>query len=194
VVHVSETWPAWATEPIEIVEPDPAWPDRASALRADLEDRLAPWLEGDVEHVGSTAVPGLAAKPVIDLLAPVRLASAAVELHRPLIEAGWELVPPELDGRAWRRLYVLAEGGRRRAHLHLVDPSHPRWHDEVIFRDRLRQRPDLASAYVHLKRLAASTYRDDRDAYTEAKSDFVHRVLTEAEADPASPHNRGATR
>jgi GrpB-like predicted nucleotidyltransferase (UPF0157 family)/uncharacterized cupin superfamily protein len=184
---VSETWPAWATEPIEIVDPDPAWTARAAALREDLEDRLGPWLEGDIEHVGSTAVPGLAAKPVLDLLAPVRLGSVAAELHRPLAEAGWELVPPELDGRAWRRLYVLAEGSRRRAHLHLVDPSDPRWCDEVTFRDRLRQRPDLAAAYARLKRLAAAAHRDDREAYTDAKSDFVHRVLAEPGADPTSP-------
>jgi GrpB-like predicted nucleotidyltransferase (UPF0157 family)/uncharacterized cupin superfamily protein len=184
---VSESWPAWATEPIEVVDPDPAWATRAASLRADLEDRLGPWLEGSIEHVGSTAVPGLAAKPVIDLLAPVRLIAVADRLHGPLVEGGWELVPPELDGRAWRRLYVLAEGSRRRAHLHLVDPSHPRWSDEVTFRDQLRQRPDLASDYARLKRLAATAHRDDREAYTDAKSDFVRRVLAEPAADPASP-------
>jgi GrpB-like predicted nucleotidyltransferase (UPF0157 family)/uncharacterized cupin superfamily protein len=181
---VSQSWPAWATEPIEIVDPDPAWAARAAALREDLEDRLGPWLEGDIEHVGSTAVPGLAAKPVVDLLAPARLGSVADRLHRPLAEAGWELVPPELDGRAWRRLYVLAEGGRRLAHLHLVDPSNPRWCDEVTFRDQLRQRPDLATAYARLKRLAAVAHRDDREAYTDAKSDFVRRVLAEPGANP----------
>jgi GrpB-like predicted nucleotidyltransferase (UPF0157 family) len=186
---VSESWPAWATEPIEIVDPDPAWATRASALRADLEDRLAPWLEGSIEHVGSTAVPGLAAKPVVDLLAPVPVGSATEEAHGPLTTAGWELVPPELDERSLRRLYVLAEGSRRRAHLHLVDPDHPRARAEVVFRDQLRQQPELAGTYERLKRVAAARHRDDREAYTEAKSDFVQQVLDAAEA-ASSCHRR----
>ncbi len=135
-------WPAWATREVELSEPDPVWERHASELRADLERRLVHWLEGHVEHVGSTAVAGLAAKPVIDLMAPV---SSLVESGRAadvLAEAGWHLVPPDLDQRPWRRMHVLPEADRRVAHLHLVETAHPQWREVLLFRDRRLRHED----------------------------------------------------
>lgn len=173
---MSEGWPAWATEEVRIEDPDPAWKRVAVALIAVLEPRLAPWLDGRVEHVGSTAVPGLAAKPVVDLMAPVTSLASTPDADPVLADAGWELVPPELDDRPWRRFYVLPDGDRRRAHLHLVARTHPRWVAALAFRDRLRERPDLAASYAELKRSATASHPDDREAYTAAKSTFVERV------------------
>lgn len=174
---MSEGWPAWATQKIEISEPDPVWEQRAAELADDLEQRLAPWLEGRVEHVGSTAVPGLPAKPVIDLMAPVNSLAESEGADGVLAEAGWHLVPPELDQRPWRRMHVLSDGSRRLAHLHLVEPAHPRWREVLVFRDQLRQRPELAAEYARVKRLAAQEHEDDREAYTESKSTFVRGVI-----------------
>ena len=173
-----EDWPSWATEKVEIVQPDPNWPKLARGLAEDLHDRLRAWLDGNIEHVGSTAVPGLPAKPVIDLMAPVTSVQLSHEADSTLTEAGWQLVPPHLDNRPWRRFYVLADGASRVAHLHLLERSSPRWHEVLAFRDALRSRPALVAAYAKVKRAAAEAHPDDREGYTAAKSDFIHEVLT----------------
>lgn len=174
---MDDRWPAWATQRVEIIDWDPTWEQRAGNLISDLEHRLAGWLAGSVEHVGSTAVPGLAGKPVIDLLAPVSSLEHAPAADNALAPAGWQLVPPELDRRPWRRMYVLPQGDRRLAHLHLVEREHPRWRELLLFRDRLREHSELAKEYARVKRLAARAHPDDREAYTEAKSAFVSAVL-----------------
>jgi GrpB-like predicted nucleotidyltransferase (UPF0157 family) len=174
---MSDSWPACATEPIAVVPPDPTWQSQAADLIVSLRPLLEPWLDGDIEHVGSTAVPGLAAKPVLDLLAPVTALEECDAAVEPLADAGWELVPPELDGRPWRRLYVLPDGARRVAHLHLVERAHEHWHATVTFRDRLRQHPELVAEYAELKRRLAEASTDDREAYTDGKTDFVRRVV-----------------
>jgi GrpB-like predicted nucleotidyltransferase (UPF0157 family) len=177
---VEDSWPAWATQPVEIVAADPRWAARAADLLRALEPILDPWLEGRPEHVGSTAVPGLAAKPIVDLMAPVRSLDEARAADGPLAAVGWQLVPPELDGRPWRRMYVLPDGDRRAAHLHLVEATHPRWRDTRRFRDELRRHPQLIEEYARLKRTAAQAHGEDREAYTHAKSAFVDRVLRDA--------------
>jgi GrpB-like predicted nucleotidyltransferase (UPF0157 family) len=177
VTDEDAAWPAWATQPVEMAEPDPRWPSEAAALAVDLADRLAPWLAGSIEHVGSTAVPDLPAKPVLDLMAPVRDLADALEAETALAVDGWVLVPSELDERPWRHLFVLPDGDRRCAHLHLVEPSHPKWAATLRFRDTLRRQPGLAVEYAALKRAAAAAHRHDREAYTDAKSAFVTAVL-----------------
>lgn len=172
-------WPAWATERVAVVDPDPAWAPRAANLIDDLRALLSAWLDGEIEHVGSTSVPGLPAKPTIDLMAPVGSLTEAEDATGPLEAAGWHLVPPHLDGRPWRRMYVLPDGSRRVAHLHLVERSHPRWADTLRFRDALRGDRSLATRYAEAKRAAARAHPDDREAYTSAKADFVREVLAE---------------
>jgi GrpB-like predicted nucleotidyltransferase (UPF0157 family) len=174
---VTDGWPAWAVEPVQLSEWDPAWLVRGAVLAADLEEQLAGWLEGSIEHVGSTAVPGLTAKPVVDLLAPVASLAVGVPVDEVLAAGGWHLVPPELDQRSWRRMYVLADADRRVAHLHLVETSHPRRREMVGFRDRLRRDPALAAAYARVKRSAAAAHHDDREAYTQAKGTFIDDVV-----------------
>jgi GrpB-like predicted nucleotidyltransferase (UPF0157 family) len=173
---MSADWPAWALQVVEIEPPDPTWASLARDLVAALQRRLHPWLGGAIEHIGSTAVPGLPAKPVVDLMAPVTVLAACPAADPVLARAGWQLVPPELDERPWRRFYVLPEGDRRLAHLHLVEGTHPRWRDTITFRDALRAEPELAAAYAAVKRIAAEAHRDDREAYTTAKSAFVEQV------------------
>jgi [ribosomal protein S5]-alanine N-acetyltransferase len=172
-----QAWPVWAREPVRIIEPDPSWPRLAATLQVDLAPRLAPYLDGPIEHVGSTAVPGLPAKPVIDLLAPVRSLQPIEDAEVALSGTGWHLVPPDLDDRSWRRLFVLPDGARRVAHLHLVEAAHPKAQEELRFRDLLRVRPDLARIYAEVKRFAASTYEYDREAYTAAKAGVIRAML-----------------
>ncbi|GAA1027583.1 MULTISPECIES: GrpB family protein [Amycolatopsis] len=174
--------PDWAYERPEVHPPDPTWASRGSALCAELTRLLSPWLAaGQVEHVGSTAVPGLAAKPVLDVMASMRdLSTETVSAVVPVLSAGgWCFVPPELDVAApWRRFFVLpdAAGRRRVAHLHLLPEGHPRWQAQLKFRDALRADPGLAEEYAEVKRRLAGEVTD-REEYTAGKTDFVRRAL-----------------
>ncbi|MFD5824229.1 GrpB family protein [Lentzea sp. NPDC060358] len=169
--------PEWAHERAELRPHDPRWALRAAAEAAELEELLAPWLTRGVEHIGSTAVPGLAAKPVVDLMASVT-DLAAVDPAR-LAARGWVHVPPELDNRPWRRFHVKpdATNRHREAHLHLIAAGHHRWADQLRFRDALRADRDLARRYETLKRRLAALSGHDREAYTEGKAEFVATAL-----------------
>lgn len=173
--------PPWAHEKTAVHPPDPAWADRARLECARLSRLLAPWLADGVEHVGSTSVPGLAAKSVLDIMASVTDPDAVAEQASPRLAAdGWHYVPPELDsGASWRRFYVKpdAAGQRRFAHLHVIAAGHPRWAEQLAFRDALRSDGRLAADYAELKRRLAQEHGADREAYTAAKGAFVAAAL-----------------
>lgn len=169
-------WPGWAAESVEIRAYDPAWRHLAAVVAATLSEGLAPWLDGAIEHVGSTAVPGLASKSVVDIMAPVQDLATCAGADAPLRALGWCLVPPRLDRRPWRRFYVLAGGDRRMAHLQLVERSHIRWRQTLQFREVLRHDSHAASAYEELKRSAARMHPNDREAYSLAKAAFIEQV------------------
>ncbi len=181
---MSDGVPAWAYEKAEVLPHDPRLAERARAERGRLAGLLAPWLVDGVEHVGSTAVPGLAAKPVIDLMASVADPDAVVaQAGEPLAADGWCYVPPELDsGGAWRRFFVKpdASGQRRVAHLHVIRAGHPRWAEQLAFRDALRRDDRLAVSYEELKHRLAAQHAGDREAYTDAKAEFVADALRRA--------------
>lgn len=170
-------WPAWATEPVDIADPDPSWRARGEALRAELQAQLAPWLCAGVHHVGSTSVPDLAAKPILDLMAGVDTMDHAADIARILGPQGWHAVPPALDRRAWRRFFVQVRDDRRVAHLHVMVPDEPRWSEQLVFRDRLRASPALRDEYAALKRLLARALAHDRETYSAAKAEFVAGVV-----------------
>ena len=155
---------------VEVVEYDPAWP---STYRAEC-DRLAPLLPASVElhHFGSTAVPGLAAKPVIDMIALVADLDAPIAA---LVQLGGYQYPQAFNATlAHRRFLCYPTATHRTHHLHFVDEP-GELERRLRFRDRLRADPVLAGEYATLKRMLAERYRDDREAYTEAKSEFVKR-------------------
>jgi GrpB-like predicted nucleotidyltransferase (UPF0157 family) len=174
----SSTWPAWATERVKVVDYDPSWAARGAHERQLLQEHLAPWLHGHVEHVGSTAIPGLAAKPILDLQAPVQDLAVAEQIAPLLATHHWHYVHPDLDQRPYRRFFVKVIDGRRAAHLHLLPADSPRWHQQLAFRDALRTHPELVRAYAQLKDDLAARYPDDREAYTVGKQQFVDEVLT----------------
>lgn len=170
-------WPAWATETVELAAPEADWPSRGRLAAQSLTSVLRPWLMEPIEHVGSTAIPGLVAKPILDLLAIVADLGIAEEVAQRLAPAGWHYVPPQLDGRADERFFVQVIGGHRAAHLHLMPADVRRWQDMVRFRDALRGDEQLAAAYGRLKAELAEQHRNDREAYTAAKRDFIDGVL-----------------
>jgi len=162
---------------VELHPPDKAWRERGIQAGRLLEAALAAWLVAPVELVGSTAVPGLPAKPILDLQAAVADLACASRVAATLAPAGWQYVPPELDARPWRRFFAQIADGHRIAHLHLMTRSSPRWSEQVVFRDALRADPALAQRYTTLKQSLATRYADDREAYTAAKGNFIRAVL-----------------
>lgn len=177
--------PAWAVEGVHLSAYDPRWPECAAGYADELRPVLARWLLGPIEHVGSTAIPGLVAKPVIDLMAQVTDTDAvAGQAGRALGEMNWSYVPPELDGRPWRRFFVKvsSDGRHRLAHLHLMSAGAARWDQQLRFRDALRARPALRDEYAAVKSRLASTYAGDRERYTEEKAAFVTRVMCDLDA------------
>ncbi len=174
---MTDAVPGWAVEPVRVVDPDPDWPRQAAELREQLGGLLGRWLTTDIEHVGSTAVAGLAAKPILDLMAGLADLDRAPEIAAALAGHGWHYVPPELDTRPYRRHFVHVVGGHRHAHLHLMRPGTADWQRHLDFRDRLRSDPALRDAYAALKQRLAAVHANDREAYTEAKSTFIATAL-----------------
>ena len=171
--------------PIVLVPYDPAWPAIFAAARDALLVACGPLVVA-VEHVGSTAVVGLAAKPTIDLLvATPTLADA--DACVPRLEAiGWRYDAThehELPER--RYLQRLAADGAHTHHVHVVPAGNWFFDEQVLFRDWLRAHPDDARAYGALKLELASRLRDDRVGYTDAKGPFIRAVLARARV--ASP-------
>jgi GrpB-like predicted nucleotidyltransferase (UPF0157 family) len=159
--------------PIEIVPYDASWPGRYEEERR----RLAGMLPGArIEHIGSTAVPGLAAKPTIDVMALV----ADLDLPIPvLLERGRYEFPAEYNAGLERRRWLCRPSAAVRLfHLHLVDDA-ALLERHLRFRDALRGDAALAREYESLKRSLAEQFRTDREGYSAAKSAFVRAALGE---------------
>ena len=166
-----------ADEPIRLMSSDSAWPGRFELERAALEEAIGEWIDGGIHHVGSTAVPGLEAKPIIDILAGIRDLENARACFAPLAGLGYLYAPYLPQEMHW---FCKPDPARRTHHLHLVPAGTPRFHDELTFRDRLRADPRLAADYAALKRHLAKRHRDDREAYTDAKGVFIRAALTDS--------------
>ncbi len=181
---------ARSADVIALVDYDPLWPqnfaEESGHIRAALGDSVVA-----VEHFGSTAVPGLSAKPIIDLLVAVRSLAEARERAIPALEA--------LGYSYWRddpapdRMFLvkgLPPKGPRTHHVHIVEPGtsySPRlgeftFMDRLLFRDALRADPEEAKRYAALKRDLAERFPGDREAYTDGKTEYVYSVTQKARA------------
>lgn len=169
--------PRWVDEGIVVVEYDASWPDRFAVQAAVLEPLLAEWLVEPVHHVGSTSVPGLAAKPVIDILGPVVSLSDSEGSIEVLRSAGWFYTPYLSDTMHW---FCYPSPSRREFHLHLVPRGSAWYRQELAFRDYLRAHPPVAREYEQRKRILAERHPHDREAYTEGKADMVLRISADA--------------
>lgn len=163
-----------ADEPIRIGPYNPDWPARFEQERAALAAAIEPWIADGIHHVGSTAVPGLDAKPIVDILVGVRDLEESRECFEPLARLDYMYAPFLSDQMHW---FCKPHPSRRTHHLHLVPAGSRHYLDELAFRDRLRADRKTAEEYAALKRALASRFGQDREAYTDAKSEFIHRVL-----------------
>lgn len=170
-------------ERVELVAYDDQWPTMFDQAAEELLHALAPWVL-DIEHIGSTAVPGLAAKPVIDIQVGVRSLDDTSNIVVAVTSLGYEYVP-ELEGEVPNRRYFRRWSGGRRTHqIHLVERNDLDWWERhVRFRDWLRTHPGDRAAYEALKLGLAAEHAYDRETYTDKKSDFVRAIEAKAATD-----------
>jgi GrpB-like predicted nucleotidyltransferase (UPF0157 family) len=164
-------------EQIHLVPYDPSWPQLFVEEHALLGSVLSPWLGGPIEHIGSTAVPGLTAKPILDIMAGVRDLSSSVDARAALADVNYVYFPYRPDVMHW---FCKPSPVRRTHHLHLVPVRSQLWADRLVFRDYLRRSTAVAAEYAALKIALAEQHRFDREAYTDAKGEFVRSILRRA--------------
>ncbi len=167
---------------IEVRDYDSSWPVLFDEECQRLQGVFGPTVT--IEHIGSTSVPGLAAKPIIDLLIGVRsLAEAKSACIEPLLALRYTYIPEYEtwlpDGLFFRK----GIPGPWTHHVHVMEPSNPRWQDHLLFRDYLRAHPETASAYGSLKKSLAVAFGDDIEGFRNAKHAFVKTVTEKARSE-----------
>jgi GrpB-like predicted nucleotidyltransferase (UPF0157 family) len=165
---------------VELVAHDSAWPGMFAAEANRLRGVLDPAQIIGIEHFGSTAVPGLAAKPIIDILIAVAsLAVAKATMVDPITSLGylyWAENP-----KSDRMFFVKGmppHGVRRTHHVHITEPGGEMWCRRLAFRDHLRAHPDEARRYEALKYELADRFANDRERYTDAKTEYLESVYS----------------
>ena len=157
------------TSRVQVVPYDEDWPQVFEAEAAQIRAALGGELRV-IEHIGSTAVPGLPAKPVIDIAISVE---SLDDLDTDAIESlGYTYVPKFEEELPNRRYFTRGD-----YHLHVYEEEHEEFLDYVRFRDYLRTHPEDAELYGSLKLKLASEHPEDREAYQEAKAPFVARLV-----------------
>jgi len=170
-------------EEIQVVPYDPAWPERFRQEKAHLLSCLPRDLVRRVEHFGSTAVPGLAAKPIVDMLVEVTdLSETRVRIAPVLETQGYDYFwrPTHGDDGPPFYAWFIKRNPQTRArthHVHMVEKTFQQHWDQLRFRDYLIDQPDVAREYERLKLELASKYAHDREAYTNGKGQFIADVI-----------------
>lgn len=162
---------------VEVVPYDPRWAALFEATAAELSRAVGPSILG-VHHVGSTSVPNLCAKPILDVLVSVPDFDAALQLVPDIEALGYVFRPAEeIEDRHYFRR---GDETARTHHLSLATPSSRHYIDTIAFRDALRRDPRLVSDYAELKLALARRFPRDRESYINGKTDFVMGVLRDA--------------
>ena len=173
-------------EQIAIVPYDPRWHESFRREQEHLLRCLPHDLIRRIEHFGSTAVPGLAAKPIIDMLVEVTdLQSTKTQIVPRLESQGYEYFWRPThgdDGPPWYAWCIKRQSpaGRRTHHIHMVERDFSEHWDRLLFRDYLIEHPHIAIEYQTLKMQLACDHTTDRVAYTEGKTEFIQRITAEA--------------
>jgi GrpB-like predicted nucleotidyltransferase (UPF0157 family) len=177
----------WQLFPIELAEYNPAWANwykaEKSALQAILGDAIA-----CIDHIGSTAVrwgsKGILAKPIVDILLQIHPECDNNHIKSTLLENGWLLMAERFTPEVcsdWNKGYTPEGFSARVFHLHIREVTDKAFYaDELYFRDYLLAHPDAALEYESLKRKLAAKYKHNRDAYTDAKGDFIQACVKKA--------------
>jgi GrpB-like predicted nucleotidyltransferase (UPF0157 family) len=170
-------------QPVVVVDPDPAWPSWYAAEAARIVDIL-----GDVvvriEHVGSTSVPGLPAKPIIDIDLQVADSAAEDGYVPPLVRSGYRLVLRE----PWWNGHRMLTGPEGRFNLHVFPAGAPETLRHLLFRDWLRTHPDDRDLYASVKRELTESTAENPEAYSLAKNGVIDEIYTRIFSVPPAAH------
>lgn len=166
-------------QPIFVVPHDPDWEDIFKREALLIQDAIGPWVTGGVHHVGSTSVPGLEAKPIVDIAVGVESLAASQPCIELLSRLDYQYWPYQENVMHW---FCKPDPARRTHHLHLMPTGSSRMEDELAFRDYLRTHPYRAHEYGRFKRHLVEQHPNDREAYTQAKASFVQTVTDLAHA------------
>lgn len=165
----------WQLFPIIIKEYNPSYPEWYLREKEEIIKAVDPDTVYRINHIGSTAVPGLVSKPTVDILMEVYEHCNLNQVHRRLLRAGWTLMslqdPPDLK-MSLNKGYTPHGFAERVFHLHLRFRGD--W-NELYFRDYLLAHPDIAKAYGELKKDLEPLYKHNRDGYTQAKTEFISK-------------------
>jgi GrpB-like predicted nucleotidyltransferase (UPF0157 family) len=164
--------------PVEIADYDPDWAGAFAELGVVLRGALAD-VAVRIDHIGSTAVPGLAAKPVIDIQMSVPSLEPVDTFRVPLDRLGYIY---RADNPERTKRYFREPPGQRRTHIHVRQLGSFSEQFPLLFRDYLRSHPPQAAEYAVVKRRCAASFRHDRQGYVEAKDSYVWNVIRRADA------------
>jgi GrpB-like predicted nucleotidyltransferase (UPF0157 family) len=170
------------SEKVRIVEYNPEWPEIYELEKNKIQEKIGEYI-ASIDHIGSTAVEGLVAKPIIDILIGLNSLDDAQYCIPKLEELNYEYVP-EFEDVLPERRYLRKpphDQGPRDYHIHMVELKTYFWKRQLIFRDYLRKFPDAAKEYGDLKLKLAAELLDDREAYSEGKTDFILGILEKVE-------------
>lgn len=168
---------------VHLSDYDPQWATLFEEEKAFLEQTIPELLSGRIEHFGSTAVPGLTAKPIVDMLIEITSAEQVNDTVPAIFEPlGYDYFwRPLNDGSGKHYPWLIKRGnhGQRTHHLHMVEANSPLW-DRLLFRDYLCTHPEVAQAYNELKQELTEQFPNDRIAYTKGKTEFVYSIMDKA--------------
>ena len=170
-----------ALQPIVVVDYDPEWMRMYEEERTRIVVLIGDYLE-EIHHVGSTSIPGLAAKPVIDILAIVPEISVVEQCVKPLERLDYAYFGENgIPDRHYFRKPSDIRFHQHTHHIHMMERRHEQAHKMLTFRDYLRKHPEAVKEYQDLKKELATKYSGDRAVYTDAKEPFVQSILRLAE-------------
>jgi GrpB-like predicted nucleotidyltransferase (UPF0157 family) len=165
-----------APDPVVLSAYSPLWPAIFDFERARLQNIFGVDV-AVIEHVGSTAVPGMGAKPIIDVMVGVADLAMVERCAAALAEDGYRYVPEFEKSMPQRRYFVKTHGQPGHFQMHAVLLDSAFWKSYLAFRDALRADAALAASYWKLKQRLAARFPNDREAYTDGKSGFIRDVL-----------------
>ena len=163
---------------IQLMAHDSTWSEKAAAEGKIIRDIL-PHSPLIIEHIGSTAIPGIQAKPIVDLMIGVSNLKDAEEFVSPLESIGYSFWRDNPEKNRFYFVKGLRQfgGTGRTHHIHIVERTSKFWQDHISFRNYLRANSDAAGDYQKLKSGLANKFREDREAYTDGKTEFIQRIL-----------------
>ncbi len=161
-------------EAIHLVPYNPQWKSKFEDEKNVIEKILRAWVNEGIHHVGSTSIPGLAAKPIIDIMVGVESLAQSKECIELLAQIDYCYAPYRTNIMHW---FCKPSPEHRTHHLYLMEPTNPEWKARLAFRNYLRDNASARMEYETLKLRLSKKHKFDREAYTAAKTEFVARIV-----------------